>query len=73
MIWILPILAVVLFVLGSWGRGAAAELVPPFLSEAERSKRERVYRRGAVTLQLVAVLFFAVALAAVVGVITGPH
>jgi hypothetical protein len=51
------LLAVMMFAIGQWGRKRAATLVPPSLSTEEREKRARVYKRGAVVLQLTAVAF----------------
>jgi hypothetical protein len=61
------LLAVMMFGIGQWGRKGAASLVPPSLSADEREKRARVYKRGAVILQLTAVAF---ALVVCVGVFT---
>jgi hypothetical protein len=52
-------IGLMMFALGRWGTRQAAELVPPSMSEAEREKRVRVYRRGAVVLQAVGLLFLA--------------
>ena len=51
---------ILMFLLGRWGRREATALVPPSLPAAERTKRERVYRRGAMVLQIVGVLFLLV-------------
>lgn len=53
-------LGILMFVLGRWGSREAPGLVPHGLPAAERAKRERVYRRGAVVLQVVGGLFLVV-------------
>ena len=50
--------ALVLAPLGAWGRRHAHELAPGSYPEEEREHRERVLRRGALTAQAVAVMFF---------------
>jgi hypothetical protein len=57
--------AVAMFAIGTWGARNATELIPSVLSEEERAKRARVYKRGARVLQFTAVLFLASLLAAV--------
>lgn len=55
------VLAIVLYVLGLWGRINAGDLPPLALPEEEREHRSRVLRRGAVTCQFVAVLLAVIA------------
>jgi len=51
----------VLFPLGAWGRGHANSLVVDTVQGTEREHRVSVLRRGALTCQVVAALFAAVA------------
>jgi hypothetical protein len=51
----------VLFPLGVWGRGQAENLVVDAVEGEERELRIAVLRRGAVTCQVLAVVFVAVA------------
>lgn len=59
-------LAVALVLLGRWGRGNADRLVPAGLGAEERARRVRVLRRGAAASYVVAAVFVAFAIAAVV-------
>lgn len=59
-------LAVALVLLGRWGRRHADRLVPAGLSADERARRARVLRRGAVVSYVVAAVFVAFSIAAVV-------
>jgi hypothetical protein len=53
------VIAVVLGVLGLWGRANADALATQALPSEEREHRENVLRRGATTCLVVAVLFTA--------------
>ena len=55
--------ACVLFPLGVWGRGHADSLVVDAVQGEEREQRIAVLRRGAVTCQVLAVVFTACAFA----------
>lgn len=54
-------IAAVLFLLGRWGYTNSERLAPHLLSDESRHHRTRILRRGAVTCQVVAVLFVAIA------------
>jgi ABC-type Fe3+ transport system permease subunit len=47
-------LALALYLVGRWGMGQAARLVPPSMPEPERGRRTRMYRRGAIACLLAA-------------------
>lgn len=51
------ILAILLYLLGIWGRVNAESLAPPSLPDEARRQRVRVLRRGAVTCQVLAFIF----------------
>lgn len=53
------VVGIVLVVLGRWGSRNALALVPPSLAESERRRRERVLARGAITCQVLGVVFVA--------------
>jgi len=55
------VFACVLFPLGVWGRGQAHHLVVEAVQGEEREHRIAVLRRGAVTCQVVAGIFFVAA------------
>jgi hypothetical protein len=56
MIWLTLGLAVVMFGVGRWGARNVPRLLSPHLDDEQRDKQERVMRRGARVLQLVAVV-----------------
>jgi hypothetical protein len=66
MAWIVAGLSVVLFVIGTWGRGRVGDLVSPVLEQEDQEKNARVMKRGAVVLQFAGVLMFAVSVFAIV-------
>ncbi|NBH07481.1 hypothetical protein [Amycolatopsis sp. SID8362] len=59
------VLALLLVALGRWGGRHAGQLVPAALPGAERERRTRVLRRGAVTAYVVAAVFVAMSVVAV--------
>ncbi|UUV28639.1 hypothetical protein NQK81_28110 [Amycolatopsis roodepoortensis] len=57
-------LAALLVLLGRWGRKRSLDLVPSNLPIAERERRAKVVRRGAVGAYAVAAVFVAFSVAA---------
>jgi hypothetical protein len=55
MLWLMLVVAVAMFVVGRWGARRVPQLISPHLDEEQREKQERVMRRGAWVLQIVAV------------------
>lgn len=57
------VLGALLVVLGWWGVRNAATAAPAALPEHDRKRRARVVRRGAITCQVLAVVFLVVGVA----------
>lgn len=65
-------LGVCVFLVGRWGRRKASVLVDVNLDPEDRTNRVGVLRRGAVACHLLAILFFATTIPAVVVILSGP-
>jgi hypothetical protein len=66
MLWGIVVLAVLMVAFGRWGRRRAADLVSPVLSADDQAKQLRVYRRAALTLQVVGVFLLGFAIVGIV-------
>jgi hypothetical protein len=68
------VLAVVIFLIGLWGRRNATDLVPSSLSPIRQVQKARQFRRGALALILLSVaMVLDVAARVVYGLLQGAH